>query len=320
MRELLVLFVVFTSLIANCFAAQSSTRSKIGIHLLVRYTDGAKKIIAANCPIIKIVDTTPEMLAALSDFKRLHPRGVVVLRIYTPVSYKASENPEACARDYWTKWLYPQLSKLSPEQKKLIDYLEGPNECDNTPCWATVEDAQWFCKFWLELAKITAENGFRPCVGSIPVGNPTGPPAEIEAKIKAFIPALRLAKQLRGAWSYHSYTLKYTKDPEVEIWYSLRYRQFYEIFKRCAPDLVDLPLVLTEGGVDNDGNHPDKPGWKRDSAEKYKDWLRWFDSEIKRDSYVVGVTLFEIGHPENWDSFDLEPLADWLADYLGKNK
>ncbi|MGQ9454346.1 MAG: hypothetical protein ACUVRS_08110 [Armatimonadota bacterium] len=295
--------------------------SKIGIHLIARYTEGAKKIINANCSVIKILDTTPEMLTALSDFKRRHPDGVAVLRIYTPVKYDLGQDPEACASDYWKNWLYPSLRHLTDEQKKFINYLEGPNEGDNTPCWGSLRDVEWFCRFWLKLGKIMSENGFKPCMGSLPVGSPPGTPSEIEAKIKAFIPALRLAKRLGGCWSYHAYTLKYTKDPEIETWYSLRYRQFYRIFKQYAPDLVDLPLVLTEGGVDNDYNvnpRPEKPGWKRDLADKYKDWLKWFDSEIKRDPYVIGITLFEIGHPEHWDSFDLEPIADWLADYLNK--
>ena len=298
-------------------AEQKRQASKIGIHLIIRYTAGAKRIIAANCPIIKILDTSPSMLAALADFKTKHPKGIAVLRIYTPTRYDPKADPSASAKDYWEKWLHPGLKNLTDQQKKWIDYLEGPNECDNTPCWATVEDAKWLSDFWLALAPIMARNGFKPCVGSIPVGNPPGPPEEVEAKIKAFIPALKLAKKLGGGWSYHAYTLKYTKDPEVESYYSLRYRRFYKLFEKCAPNLADLPLLLTEGGVDNDGSHPDKPGWKRGTPEKFQDWLKWFDSEIKRDAYVKGVTLFEIGHPENWDSFDLEPIADWLADYLG---
>ena len=314
-------FLMLASLFpTSCNADSGPPVSKIGIHMINRYTGGAKKIVAANCPVIKILDTGPDMLAALKDFKTRHPGGLTVLRIYTPTQYDSDSDPRSCARDYWEKWLHPNLKSLTDQQKKWIDYLEGPNECDNTPCWGSVDEAKWFCEFWLELAGMMSKNGFRPCVGSIPVGNPPGSPEEIEAKIKAFIPALRLAKKLDGAWSYHAYTLKYTKDSGVEDWYSLRYRRFYKLFERLAPDLAALPLLLTEGGVDSDGSRPDKPGWKRESAEKFQEWLKWFDSEIKRDPYVKGVTLFEIGHPENWNSFDLESIADWLAGYLGESR
>lgn len=299
-------------------AEEKPFTSKIGIHLLVRYTDGAKKIIQSNCPVIKLLDCHPEMMQALKDYREKHPTGVVVLRLYTPTRYEASADPAASAKDYWDKWLRPQLSQLTEQQKKWIDYVEGANEGDMCPTWATVEDAEWFCKFWLALTPILHQNGFRPCIGSIAVGNPPGSPEEMEAKIRAFIPALKQAKRYNGSWSYHPYTLKYTKDPEIESYYSLRYRRFYAILEKYAPELKDLPMVLTEGGVDNDGTHPEKPGWKREDAEKFKDWLRWFDSEIKKDPYIKGCTLFQIGHPEGWDSFDLEPLADWLTEYLEK--
>ena len=318
LRLAALIALVMASIPLGPAAAQCGPSSKIGIHLIVRYTPGARKIIQANCPAIKILDTNPDMLAALRDYKVKHPSGIAILRIYTPTAYALAENPAASAQDYWDKWLWPSLKNLTPAQKKLINYLEGPNEGDNCPTWANEQEAKWYSGFWLTLAPIMAKNGFRPCIGSIAVGNPPGSPEEVEAKIRAFVPALRAAKKLGGAWSYHGYTLKYTKDPGVEYWYSLRYRQFYKVLAKFAPDLVDMPMLLSEGGVDNDGNHTAKPGWKRESAERFIDWLKWYDTELALDPYVKGVTLFEIGHPENWDSFDLEPIADRLAEYLGK--
>lgn len=292
--------------------------SKIGIHLLVSYTPGAEKIVRAKCPIIKLLDVTPDMMRALADYRAANPEGTVVLRIYTPVRYSASDNAEQKAKEFWDSVLWPQLSRLTPLQRSQIDYVEGPNECDTTPCWASVDDVKWFTRFWVALAPLMARHHFRPCIGSIPVGNPPGPPKEVEAKIREFIPALKVAKKLGGSWCYHSYTLKYTKDPEVERHYSLRYRSFYEILAKHAPELGNLPMLLTEGGVDNDGSHPENPGWKRDSAEKFQDWLKWFDCEIGKDTYIKGVTLFQIGDPRGWGSFDLEPMADWLASYLSR--
>lgn len=314
-QTILIVLPLAAMLCTAASAKDKSFTSKIGIHLLVRYTPGAKQIIQANCPIIKILDCHPEMIAALTDYKTKHPSGIVVLRAYTPDGY-LSKDPKECAQKYWDQVIYPQVRNLTDQQKMWIDYVEGPNECE-TPCWASVDDAKWFNEFWLILAPIISRNGFKPCLASIPVGNPPGTPDEVEAKIVAFIPALKLAKELKGCWSYHPYTLKYTKDIEVEKHYSLRYRRFYEILARHAPDLSDLPMVLTEGGVDNDGSYK-VSGWKRHDREKFHNWLKWYDSEIKKDSYIKGVTLFEIGHPENWDSFDLEPIADWLAGYLGR--
>lgn len=298
-------------------ADNKSFTSKIGIHLLGWYSAGARKIIQSNCPVITLFESSPEMMEAARDYKLKHPNGIVVVRYYHPVHYVITQDPKECAKEYWERGVWPGLSQLSQAQRKLIDYVEGPNECELL-CWRNAAEGDWNSRYSEELIRLTGEKGFRACIGNIPVGNPPGDPRTVSETIRAYIPALRLAKKTGGCWAYHAYTLKYTKDPKVERDYSLRYRRFYEVFARYAPDLLDMPLILAEGGVDNDGTHNDAPGWKRDTPERYKDWLQWFDSEIKKDSYVKGVTLFEIGDPGGWGTFDLEPISDWLADYLSK--
>ena len=42
-------------------------------------------------------------------------------------------------------------------------------------------------------------------------------------------------------------------------------------------------------------------------------WLISFTLAARYTMTRPGVTLFEIGHPEYWETFDLEPMADWLA-------
>ncbi|MCS7186129.1 MAG: hypothetical protein RMK89_04145 [Armatimonadota bacterium] len=301
------------------------SQSKLGIHLIGRYTDGAKKIVASGPKVIKVLDpqANSEMVEAMRDYKRRYPNGIVVMRVWerTPqVRYQITDNPISCADDFWQKVLEPAVNRLSPSDRKLVDFLEGPNEGENTPTWESVEAAKWFGRFWERLAMLIAKAGFRPCVGSIAVGNPPGSIEEIQAKLDAFAPALRAAKQFKGAWSYHAYSLEYTTDLKVEIWYSLRYRLFYEFLRKRHPELADLPIILTEGGIDKGGN-PKTDGWRaRGDAEKFQAWLGWFDSELRKDEEVVGMTLFQIGDPQGWWSFDLEPVSDWLASYLASAK
>ncbi|PYJ57927.1 MAG: hypothetical protein DME24_18015 [Verrucomicrobia bacterium] len=208
------------------------------------------------------------------------------------------------------------MNALSASDRALIDYLEGPNEGDSTPTWQSLQSAQWFTGFWTNLSPLIAAAGFKPCIGSIAVGNPPGTPSQIQSNISTFVPALRQAKSLGGAWSYHAYTINYTTDTGVEYYYSLRYRQFYSQFASQYPDLADMPLILTEGGVDQSGT-PATSGWQaRGTAADYERWLNWFDHQLAQDSYVFGCTLFEIGNPGGWSSFDLEPIAGWLGNYL----
>ena len=170
----------------------------------------------------------------------------------------------------------------------------------------------WFNQFWTNLTPRIVSAGYKPCIGSIAVGNP-GSLSDLDP----FVPALRQAQAAGGAWSYHAYTIQYSTDVAVELWYSLRYRQFYSYFAQQGySDLLNLPLILTEGGVDQSGT-PATSGWQyRGTAAQYERWLNWFDRQLGQDAYVLGCTLFENGDPTGWSSFDLEPIAGWFRNYL----
>lgn len=307
---------VLTLLLFPFTASAQLSSSHISAHLIQTYTAGSSNIVAGHPRVLKILDLGSDMLQAARSYKAGTPSGKVVLRIYTATRYSNTNDPAVSATNFWTTVLAPGVNSLSTSDRALIDYLEGPNEGDSTPTWGSVGDAQWFTRFWTNLTPLIAAAGFKPCIGSIAVGNPGGTPSQIQAFITTFVPALRQAKALGGAWSYHAYTLNYTTDVNVEYYYSLRYRQFYSQFATQYPDLNDMPLILTEGGVDANGT-PSTSGWQaRGSAADYERWLNWFDRQIGQDGYVVGCTLFENGNPGGWSSFDLEPIGLWLRNYL----
>ncbi len=322
-RVMLILFCALAGAVAPARwpcplpSAQAAppSYSRLSAHLILNYTAGARQIVAAHPRVLKILDTHSSMLAAAREFKSGTPNGILVLRIYTSRRYTLANDPAASAQDFWNAVLAPAINSLSPSDRALIDYVEGPNEGDSTPTWASIQEAQWFNSFWLTLAPLIGNAGFKPCAFSIAVGNPPGDTNYVHQVLDTIVPALRLCKSYGGGWSYHSYTLLYTKDAGVEIWYSLRYRQYYNYFAQYYPDLSDLPLILTEGGVDGQAA-PGGPGWKAYDAARYQDWLAWFDQQLMQDPYVVGCTLFQSGDTQNWFSFDLEPIAPWLAGHL----
>jgi hypothetical protein len=302
---------------ATAAQAAPPSESRLSVHVIGQYTKGARQIVAAHPRVLKILDTGGDMLAAAREFKRGTPKGNVVLRIYTGRRYTLQDDPAAGARDFWSTVLAPPINRLSRADRGLIDYVEGPNEGDSTPTWGSLQEARWFNAFWVELAPLIAKAGFRPCAFSIPVGNPPGKIDYIHEVLDTIVPALRACQRYHGGWAYHSYTIRYTKDVNVELYYSLRYRQYYSYFVQKYPDLAKLPLILTEGGVDGQTTRGG-PGWKAFDAARYEDWLAWFDRQMKQDPYVVGCTLFESGDPKGWGSFEIEDIAPWLADHLAK--
>ena len=295
-------------------AAAPPSQSKISVHLLSSYSVGAAQIVQGHPRVIKILGTDGSMLQAGREFKASTPQGKVICRIYTPNRWTINDNPAVAGTNFWQTVLAPALVNLSAADKALIDYVEGPNEADSTPTWASAADTQWYNTFWMNLAPLIANAGFKPLAYSISVGNPPGTQAEIYATLDRIAPSLRLCQSLGGGWSYHSYSLPYGTNITDEIWYSLRYRQYYSYFASAYPDLVNLPLVLTEGGIDGAG-----PWSTRGDTNKFQNWLMWFDSEIRKDAYCLGITLFQIGDTGNWNGFNVEPIAPWLANYLLAN-
>jgi hypothetical protein len=307
--------MMLASIAAHAFAAPGPpSQSKISVHLLVNYSPGASQIIQARPRIIKILGTDSGMMQAARDFKASTPDGKVVCRIYTSQRWYRTNDPAASGSNFWQTVLAPALVNLSAQDRALIDYVEGPNEGDSTPTWGSSADADWYNTFWLHLGPQIANAGFRPLGFSIAVGNPPGSAGEIQDKLNRIAPALRLCQQLGGGWSYHAYSLPYSTNLTDEIWYSVRYRQYYSYFASAHPDLVNLPLVLTEGGIDGAG-----PWSTRGDTNRYQNWLTWFDSEIRKDNYCLGVTLFQIGETGGWNGFNVEPIAPWLASYLAAN-
>lgn len=312
--------VMAAASIAVLAATDAPSTSKIGIHQLFGYTAGAKAILAARPRVLKVLGVTGGALGAMRDYKASTPQGIVVVRIFTAVHYQPWDDPVVSANHFWSTVLAPPLNSLSAQDRALIDYVEGPNEQDNTPTWGSVSDAQWFNTFWLTLSPLIANAGFKPCAFSISVGNPPGPSTFTDQCIGAIVPALRDVKSRGGAWSYHSYTVPYTQDVNQEIWYSLRYRQFYSYFAKHASDLSNMPMILTEGGVDGQAGAAGSGWMGGGDAAKYQNWLAWYDQQIRQDPYILGVTLFQSGDPAGWGSFEIEPIAGWLTNYLLANR
>lgn len=184
-----------------------------------------------------------------------------------------------------------------------------------TPCMWEPKDATealWYSNYLCDLLPRFRELGPRPIVLNSGVG---GLPVDKPNVLEGMAPGLRLAHHLGGAWGCHGYTLEYTMDVNAEAFLSLRYRKAYDYFKEHHPELADFPMILLEGGVDKAGDE-NKDGWlARGTLEKYQQWLDWYDKELMKDDYVLGVTLFKIGAPTIWKSFELEPVVPWLFEH-----
>jgi len=105
------------------------------------------------------------------------------------------------------------------------------------------------------------------------------------------------------------------------------YRWWYQ--DHLIPNGLVIPLIITEAGVD--GLVTNRPGpkahgwydfhtyWRDnglgdDPVVTYMQQLAWYDSELRKDSYVLGCTVFTVGPMnEDWRSYDVTPVLKDLA-------
>ena len=279
--------------------------SKLGPHVLTVPNNAATSLILDACPrVAKWVTPDVGIDSEISSYKSRCSGGTVILRVYVPgsiASYSVADDPAASASDFWSKMSTQGLSSAGAASQ--IDWLEGPNELENLPNWySDPAAANWVASFWLSLADLMHNAGYNPLVGSLVAGQPS--PVTIFAPIAAAMKS----KTYRWGWSYHSYTFGATTDVNGESTFALYYRQV-----RDQNGLAAVPLVLTEGGYLTPGSK----GWQGQlTNDQYLSWLKWFDAQIKQDNEVVGFTIFQVGNNTDWQSFDLTPLAQDLANYL----
>jgi hypothetical protein len=280
--------------------------SKLGVLYLMDSVESQGMYDLADSGLLPIIKTGPETASRAWRTIQHTPDVIWVLSGGGQLDWK-KESPKAAADRRYPE-IVKNFEKVPEAWRPRVDFLEL------TPCmWEpkSPEQGAWYSEYLVELLPRIAGLGPRPIVLNSGVGG-----LPVEGKVlEPMVPGLRLAHHLGGAWGCHGYTIQYTMDENNESWYSLRYRRAYDWFSEHHPELMDLSMILLEGGVDDKGD-PDKDGWLfRGSLDDYTDWLTWYDGELKKDDYVLGVTLFKIGAPTTWKSFELEPVVPWLLDH-----
>jgi len=279
--------------------------SKLGPHILGTANNTGAVTILGGCPrIAKWIAPTPGIDLAIASYKSNCPGGAVILRVFIPSSvatYSVANDPSASANDFWNKMSAQGLSAAGPASQ--IDWLEGPNEIDNLPNWYNDPTAaNWVASFWSALADLMHSAGYNPLVGSLIGGQPS--PVTLFAPLATVMKS----KTYKWGWSSHSYTFGATTSVSTEGAIALYYRQV-----RDQNGLAGIPIVLSEGGYLT----PSSTGWQGQlTNDQYLSWLKWFDAQMQQDPEVLGLTIFQVGDTTNWQSFDLTPIAQKLANYL----
>jgi hypothetical protein len=279
--------------------------SKIGVHVVIGPRNGfgpfLQRIAGAGqtIAVVKCVDDFGSALEA----KNLMPNTLTVGRVnelfdrdgnrvdlqgFQPLQPDGSlRNPREIAE--WVYGLVRPKWLLNPH----IDVWETFNEF--SAHWG------WQSDFYLAMMDLAERDGFKLAHYACSTGNP--PDA---AAAREMLPCLRAAKQRGHYLSLHEYggvgtdiqTLRGTQP-----FHALRYRALYETI--LIPNDADPPLIISECGQAG--------GFNFLGSDTLVEDMRWYDSELFKDDYVVGAAIFTLG---NWFNSNFQAALPALAEYI----
>ena len=308
-------------------------QSKIGLHVTVNSDPRAMEFVRRVKPslIFAIGDT-----GFLAEVKAVSPSTVTIAR-YDDADYSVigRVSPEEWAHTFVDQHL--ERYRLNPG----VDYWEGWNEYRplDPAAW------DWYTRFEAERARYMDSLGLRAAVGTLSTGVPEW------GEMANFIPALRAARDSGGIFTLHEYAAPTlycgvgAGPADAPILsgvetgaLTLRYRYWYESYLK-PQGLGDLRLAITEAGIDGIARQevcggPPGFGWKDyvsywaeagfgdDSSTAYLEQIKWYDSRVRQDSYVIGFALFTMGAvgSPNHSTYDLHDMAIPLAQYMATQK
>ncbi len=293
--------------------------SKLGLHVVRNDSPRIMEFVRRVRPaVIKAVSD----VGWLTEVKQVSPETVTVGR-FQATHQDMNGDPALAAQAFVAEQL--TRYRLNPK----VDYWEGWNEPDPN------ENMGWYAAFEAERVRLLAEQGFRAAVGGFATGVPEWD------EFLMFLPAIEAVMQHGGILTLHEYgapTMNYLVGTPLPGWpghsdrgvLALRYRWWYE--EILIPRGLVVPLIISEAGIDGitmagQRPGPDGLGWQDfggyweqvglpGGAEGYVRQLAWYDSELQRDDYVIGFTIFTAGGGEGWRSYEVNDILPRLARYV----
>jgi hypothetical protein len=282
-------------------------KSKLSIHTGFGGPYSMPFVRDAHPTVVKILDS----FEYADNVKAASPGTRIVGRIYLP-DQPMDGDPVARAGEWWDDCRNEIL------QHPDVDYWEGYNE---PPGLNNAQAMAWYSTFEETRVNILAQNNRKACIGNFGTGG-IALPEQDPSVWDAFAPAIDAAMQHGGILGLHEYGCPMGCTFDTATGEGLlcgRYRKLYRDY--LIPSGRVIPLVITESGVDAVGNVSgccNCWGWRTCySWQQYRDQLIWYDSILREDDYVIGMTIFALEIP-GWDTFDLgEPeLMGWLTSYV----
>lgn len=294
--------------------------SKLGLHVTRNSSPNIMEFVEEMQPSVVVAVGDVGWLADVKEVAT----DTITLGRFAEDAQQISGDPEQVARDFVNVNAGQYLANPG------VDYWLGWNE----PGIDGPEEMAWYAAFEAERVRLMADLGLKTAIGNFSTGTPEA------NEFVEFLPAIEAAKEHDGVLALHEYSapsmlygvgagIPGLEEDEDRGSLTLRYRHWYDEFLQDR-DLV-IPLVVTEAGIDG-GTLRDVDekldGWRDFGGElpeeltpidlsDYIDQLSWYDDELRRDPYVMGFAVFNVGDLDGrWASFDLTDELPELTEMM----
>jgi hypothetical protein len=305
----------------------ASGPTKLSLHVTLNSGGVLDYVAAVRPPVIKGVDD----IGFLSDVKAASPGTLTLGRYVVPQENIGVGDPAQRALEF----VAGQLPRYEAA-RGYVDYWEGWNE-------VTYPNYEWYAVFEATRACEMQKHGLRAAIGAFSTGTPE--PWQFEA----FLPAIEAGLRCGAILTTHEYGA-----PTMYLWWSQglpesyghaavpaypdrgpligRYRYLYRDV--LLPRGLNIPLVISEAGIDGGAGAGQRPGyggqgwlgfqdyWRNelgvtDTEAFYVEQLAWYDSILRQDPYVIGATIFNVSGGSSWQTFEASGIIPRLIDYAG---
>jgi hypothetical protein len=268
-------------------------RNKIGVHVVIGARNGYGPFIqncaAAGKPValVKCVDD----YGAAWESKQHSPQTVTIGRQNTMNGHDlgnlgylmADRTPHEAAQ-----WVY-DLVKPKWVQNPWIDIWEVCNEWDS--------DYTWQADFYIAMMDLVEPDGYRLALWSSSLGTPGEQHYPEVART-----CLRAKSSGGHILALHEYAFFTTLMQDAPTSVVTRYRRLYNYL---ATHGAVVPLALTEVGQGG--------GYEFVGTELFVQDYGWYDSELRKDWYVIGCAAWTLG---NWQNANFQNALPALTQYI----
>lgn len=281
-------------------------KSKLGVYLI---TLGAMDVVDyfsyAQPRIAVSMDHNPDAWRAI---KQSSPNTFVIGRYYVDDPEQLYEDdPEGRAEKFFGL-MRPHAEKMRGLYNAWMSY----NEIDLGTDDGSAERARRYARFHVRWGDLMKAAGLVSCAYSFATGTPAkGDPRKdnsLEPNLWTY-----LAEGLRHCdlLSLHEYSSPKMQD--AQGWLCLRYRSVWNLL----PADARRQIVITECGIDGGPIGRAQEGWSKFTTEAgYLASLQWYDSELQKDDYVIGATIFAAdpwGIDGSFGIGQLKQIRDYMA-------